>query len=247
MLILCMVCCLVLTGCDGEVAEVTSSQAASGDAASGDAASGDATSEPATSEPEVKDTLIGKWQGVVLSGETLKKETIASADQVSEEEQEMMNYMDFSGLSVNWIWEFKEDGTGSVSIDMASIKNDLVNAFVDGYWSYMEKVLAETGQEGTVEEAMGMTKDEMKQEVLKSEDFAADISMSTEFQYKDENGTVYVSEDVATAPATDKYFKYVFENGQLKMTEFSQENVLDGEDVAVDVNSYVPFLLTKVN
>ena len=255
LLVLCLAFSLVLTGCSEEQATTSSAEDASKAASSQAASSGEETSAPAPTQPVIQDTLIGTWQGTIPFGKV-----VATLIEQDEGSAPLLQYMDFSNIGLACTWEFKEDGTYSIDCDDQDydvFMEEFCTIFADGTWAYMADVIAKEGGGVTAEEVFGMTKEEFKEEYKSN--FSSSMNkeeLHEKGQYRDDNGTVYLSEELTEAPNPEEYFKYTFENHQLKVTEMveteeededDEQYEDDEDDVDLDVSIILPLYFTKVN
>lgn len=141
-------------------------------------------------------TVVGTWKTDINLADLFNQEMEAAG---------MGDYINIESFNLPLVLEFKEDGTGSMTVDqeaMTATVDKLAEDLTAGLEAYFTEYFASMGLEIDLDEALaasGMSMDdlvnEMKAEFAGEDAFA---EFTTEFNYKAEDGKLYMSEDLET-------------------------------------------------
>lgn len=184
-----------------------------------------------------KETVVGTWKTNIDMADMLNQEMEAAG---------MGEYINIESFNVPLVMEFKEDGTGSMTVDqdgMNETVDKLAEDMTTGLEAYFTDYFASMGLEIDLDEALaasGMSMDdlveEMKAEFASEEAFA---EFTTEFNYKAEDGKLYISDDLETEIGTT-YNTYELNGDTLTLEQGNEE--LDEEAAKY----LFPMVLTRV-
>lgn len=186
--------------------------------------------------------LVGSWQAGINMADEINGEF--------DDDPIMAEHLHVDDFNLKMNFDFREDGTYTLAIDsdsmtaaLAGVKETLRTG-LDGYF---KEVLAQEGLgdlEGMdldqVLGSLGVNIDDMLDELLSEEDFAALAEDSAqEGKYMVKGGKIYLSDDVNEA-ADDNcgYYAYTLSGSELQLTDSSMES---DEDLA----DYFPLVFQK--
>ena len=165
-------------------------------------------------------TLTGTWKTEINLADLFNQEMEAAG---------MGDFINIESFDLPLIMEFKEDGTGSMSVDqeaMAGTLDKLAEDLTAGLEAYFTEYFASMGIEMDLDEALaasGMSMDDLVDELkaeFASEDTFSAFTMS--FNYKAEDGKLYMSEDL-DSEITDVYNTYEIKGSTLTLDVGNEE------------------------
>ena len=165
-------------------------------------------------------TLTGTWKTEINLADLFNQEMEAAG---------MGDFINIESFDLPLIMEFKEDGTGSMSVDqeaMAGTLDKLAEDLTAGLEAYFTEYFASMGIEMDLDEALaasGMSMDDLVDELkaeFASEDTFSAFTMS--FNYKAEDGKLYMSEDL-DSEITDVYNTYEIKGSTLTLDVVNEE------------------------
>ena len=166
-------------------------------------------------------TVVGTWRADINLAEAFNEEMEASG---------MGDYINIESFNLPLVMEFKEDGTGSMSVDQAAMTETVDKLAADltaGLEAYFTEYFSSMGLEVDLDEALaasGMSMDdlvnEMKAEFAGEEAFA---EFTNEFKYKAEDGKLYMSDDLDSEVPTDEYNTYTLDGDTMTLEVGTEE------------------------
>lgn len=166
-------------------------------------------------------TVVGTWRADINLAEAFNEEMAASG---------MGDYINIESFNLPLVMEFKEDGTGSMSVDQAAMTETVDKLAADlttGLEAYFTEYFSSMGLEVDLDEALaasGMSMDdlvnEMKAEFAGEEAFA---EFTNEFKYKAEDGKLYMSDDLDSEVPTDEYNTYTLDGDTMTLDVGTEE------------------------
>lgn len=166
-------------------------------------------------------TVVGTWRADINLAEAFNEEMEASG---------MGDYINIESFNLPLVMEFKEDGTGSMSVDQAAMTETVDKLAADlttGLEAYFTEYFSSMGLEVDLDEALaasGMSMDdlvnEMKAEFAGEEAFA---EFTNEFKYKAEDGKLYMSDDLDSEVPTDEYNTYTLDGDTMTLDVGTEE------------------------
>lgn len=166
-------------------------------------------------------TVVGTWKADINLAEAFNEEMAASG---------MGEYINIESFNLPLILELKEDGTGSMSVDQAAMTETVDKLAADlttGLEAYFTEQFASMGMEVDLDEALaasGMSMDELVNEM--KDEFAGEdafAEFTNEFNYKAEDGKLYMSEDLETEIDTAVYNTYKLDGDTLTLEVGTEE------------------------
>ena len=185
-----------------------------------------------------KATLVGTWKANIDLVDMLNQEMEAAG---------MGDYIKLESFNLPLVLEFKEDGTGSMSVDqeaMTATIDKLAADLTAGLEAYFTEYFASMGLEMDLDEALaaaGITLDDLVDEMkagFAGEDAFAEFT--NEFKYKAEDGKLYMSEDL-DSEISETYNTYELKGNTLTLDIGNEEM----EDEMAKV--LFPMTLTRAN
>lgn len=147
-------------------------------------------------------------------------------------DQELMQYFTIKDFSIKLALTFNEDDTYKLAVDEAAMGQSLDNILADfkeGATRYFEDLIAESGQEMTVDEAlsaMGLTMDDFMDQLFSKEDMMSSLGeMESSGTFQAKGGMIYMTDGDGTGVEP-----YELEDSTLTLTG---EGVDDGELVGL--------------
>ncbi len=182
-------------------------------------------------------TVVGTWRADIKLAEAFNEEMAASG---------MGDYINIESFNLPLVMEFKEDGTGSMSVDQTAMTETVDKLAADlttGLEAYFTEYFSSMGLEVDLDEALaasGMSMDdlvnEMKAEFAGEEAFA---EFTNEFKYKAEDGKLYMSDDLDSEVPTDEYNTYTLDGDTMTLE-------VGTEDLEEEMAKYMfPMTLTR--
>lgn len=168
-----------------------------------------------------KETIVGTWKTSINLADVFNQEMEAAG---------MGEFINIESFDLALIMEFKEDGTGSMTVDqeaMTASVDKLAEDLAAGLEAYFTDYFASMGIEMDLDEALaaaGMSMDDLVGELkaeFAGEDAFADFT--TEFNYKAEDGKLYMSEDLETEVSTEEYNTYELKGNTLTLDVGTEE------------------------
>lgn len=167
-----------------------------------------------------KATIVGTWKANVELAEAFNAEMEAAG---------MGDFMNIESFTLPLIMEFKEDGTGSMSVDQEAMTANIDKLATDltaGLEAYFTEYFTSMGLEIDLDEALaasGMSMDDLVEE-FKSEFAGEDAfaEFTNEFKYKAEDGKLYMSEDL-DSEISDTYNTYELKGNTLTLNIGTEE------------------------
>ena len=188
-----------------------------------------------------KETVVGTWKADINLVELFNEEMEAAG---------MGEFVKLESFNLPLIMEFKEDGTGSMKVDaeaMNATMDKMVTELTAGLEAYFTEYFASMGLEIDLDEALAATGTSMDDlvEELKAEFAAEDAfaEFASEFNYKAEDGKLYMSEDLETEIDTSVYNTYELKGNTLTLDVGTEEFDADMEAMA---EYMFPMTLTRV-
>ena len=170
---------------------------------------------------EKKTTIVGTWKANIELAEAFNEEMAAAG---------MGDFINIESFNLPLVMEFKEDGTGSMTVDqeaMTATVDKLAQDLTAGLEAYFTEYFASMGLEIDLNEALaasGMSMDdlvdELKAEVVSEDAFA---EFTNEFKYKAEDGKLYMSEDLDSEIDMEVYNTYKLEGSTLTLDAGNEE------------------------
>ena len=145
---------------------------------------------------EKKATVVGTWKADINLVDMLNQEMEAAG---------MGDFIKLDSFNLPLVLEFKEDGTGSMSVDqeaMTATIDKLAEDLTAGMEAYFTEYFASMGLEIDLDEALaaaGISMDDLVDEMkagFAGEDAFAEFT--NEFNYKAADGKLYMSESLDT-------------------------------------------------
>ena len=168
-----------------------------------------------------KATLVGTWKTDIDLVDMLNQEMEAAG---------MGDFIKLDSFNLPLVLEFKEDGTGSMSVDqeaMTATVDKLAEDLTAGLEAYFADYFASLGMEIDLDEALaaaGMSMDdlvgEMKAQFAGEDAFA---EFTNEFKYKAEDGKLYMSESIDSEISIDTYNTYELKGNTLTLDIGTEE------------------------
>ena len=183
-----------------------------------------------------KATLVGTWKADINLVDMLNQEMEAAG---------MGDFIKLESFNLPLVLEFKEDGTGSMSVDqeaMTATIDKLAADLTAGLEAYFTEYFASMGLEIDLDEALaatGISMDDLVNEIkaeFAGEDAFAEFT--NEFKYKAEEGKLYMSESL-DAEITETYNTYELKGNTLTL-DIGNEEI---EDEMADI--LFPLTLTR--
>lgn len=167
-----------------------------------------------------KETIVGTWKTSINLADVFNQEMEAAG---------MGEFINIESFNLPLIMEFKEDGTGSMTLDqeaMTATVDKLAEDLTAGLEAYFTDYFASMGIEMDLDEALaaaGMSMDDLVDE-LKAEFAGEDAfaEFTTEFNYKAEDGKLYMSEDLDSEISTT-YNTYELKGNTLTLDVGTEE------------------------
>ncbi len=162
-------------------------------------------------------TLVGTWKADVNLADLFNQE-IAAADPT------MGEHIKLDSFNLPLVLELKEDGTGSMRVDadaMTTTMDKLAADLTTGLEAYFTEYFSSMGLEVDLDEALaasGMSLDELVAEM--KDQFASEEAFeefTSEFNYKAEDGKLYMSDDLESEINTDEYNGYKLDGDTLTL------------------------------
>ena len=153
-------------------------------------------------EKSDSEKFIGKWDADVDFGKLI-------TSVVAEQDADMAEYLDFKELKLAVTFTFEEDGTYTLETDedaASSAMDGIKDTMKDGLRKYLNDLLAESGDDKTVDEYMAENGTTF--EAFVDEIFGEDIT--GEGKWKAENGKPYTEADKDKALDDSQYDTYEF-------------------------------------
>lgn len=148
-----------------------------------------------------KDALVGSWESTLDLTDMVNDQMKAGMGN----DQDLMEYFTIKDFSIKLVLTFNEDNTYKLAVDEAAMGQSLDNilaGFKDGATRYFEDLIAQSGQEMTVDEAlasMGLTMDDFMDQLFSKEDMMSslgDMASSGTFEAKSE--MLYLTDEDGT-------------------------------------------------
>ena len=170
---------------------------------------------------EKKTTIVGTWKANIELAEAFNEEMAAAG---------MGDFINIESFNLPLVMEFKEDGTGSMTVDqeaMTATVDKLAQDLTAGLEAYFTEYFASMGLEIDLNEALaasGMSMDDLVDE-LKAEFVSEDAfaEFTNEFKYKAEDGKLYMSEDLDSEIDMEVYNTYKLEGSTLTLDAGNEE------------------------
>ncbi len=189
-----------------------------------------------------QDKFIGQWSLELDMTDML-------TDLMGTEMAEMSDYFTFENVVLILNWEFKKDGTYSMSVDEDSLQDlidNLTDSILGGLEGYLEEYLKSMGLNMTMEEFLaysGITVEDLIQEMNLEgslKEAMGDLSVSGRF--KAEDGRLYTNDDVTeTELSSTEVVYYEFVNGNIELDGFI--DMEDNEQLEEWVEELLPLVL----
>ena len=175
-----------------------------------------------------KKALVGTWESSLNLTDMVNEQMEAGMGS----DQELMQYFTIKDFSIKLALTFNEDDTYKLAVDEAAMGQSLDNILADfkeGATRYFEDLIAESGQEMTVDEAlsaMGLTMDDFMDQLFSKEDMMSSLGeMESSGTFQAKGGMIYMTDGDGTGVEP-----YELEDSTLTLTG---EGVDDGELVGL--------------
>ena len=175
-----------------------------------------------------QDKFIGTWETELDMTDYLN-------DAITEEDEDMGEYIKFKDFSLVVQIEFKDDATYEMSVDKKAAEKAieaLREDFEKGIIEYFEAYLEEAGVDMTVEEALeesGMSIEDLMDEALGDELLDEITSgFESEGNFSVEDGKLFMSDDLDSDIDEDEYETYEISEDKLKLIKYHGEEDLEG-------------------
>ena len=175
-----------------------------------------------------KKALVGTWESSLDLTDMVNEQMEAGMGS----DQELMQYFTIKDFSIKLALTFNEDDTYKLAVDEAAMGQSLDNILADfkeGATRYFEDLIAESGQEMTVDEAlsaMGLTMDDFMDQLFSKEDMMSSLGeMESSGTFQAKGGMIYMTDGDGTGVEP-----YELEDSTLTLTG---EGVDDGELVGL--------------
>ncbi len=175
-----------------------------------------------------KKALVGTWESSLDLTDMVNEQMEAGMGS----DQELMQYFTIKDFSIKLALTFNEDDTYKLAVDEAAMSQSLDNILADfkeGATRYFEDLIAESGQEMTVDEAlsaMGLTMDDFMDQLFSKEDMMSSLGeMESSGTFQAKGGMIYMTDGDGTGVEP-----YELEDSTLTLTG---EGVDDGELVGL--------------
>ena len=175
-------------------------------------------------------TIVGTWRADIELADLFNQEMEAAG---------VGDIINLDSFNLPLIMEFKADGTGSMSVD-ADAMNDTMDKLAEdltaGLEAYFTEYFASMGVEIDLDEALdayGISMDDLVEEMkaeFGAEDAFADFS--NDFNYKAEDGKLYMSEDLDSEIDTSYYNTYELKGKTLILDAGTEEFDADMAEMA---------------
>lgn len=164
---------------------------------------------------ETKTTIVGTWKVDIDMADMFNEEMAAAG---------MGDFINISSFNMPLIMEFNEDGTGSMSVDNDGLQKS-IEGLADDMAEGMESYFASMGLDlDELLAAEGMSMDDFIDEMMaeiNTEDMGAEFTH--EFNYKAEDGKLYMSEDLDSEVSTETYNTYEIKGSTLTLDAGNEE------------------------
>lgn len=185
-----------------------------------------------------KETIVGKWIGEIEFGEAINAMLLA-------EDESLGEYFDFGDIALKMVFTFDDNGELVIEPDEDSLEgmvDDVISIMLDGYEKLFE-------DQGMSLEDMGMSKDDLREEVEKQfdadalADMAEDIAEDGYYVIVDDRIYTDSDEEDLENPEEDAsgYMEFKLSGDTLTIKDM----VSDGESVNDSVEGIVPFKLKR--
>lgn len=148
-----------------------------------------------------KDALVGTWESTLDLTDMVNEQMEAGMGN----DQELMQYFTIKDFSIKLILTFNEDDTYKLAVDEAAMGQSLDNILADfkeGATRYFEDLIAQSGQEMTVDEAlasMGFTMDDFMDELFSKEDMMSSLGeMESSGTFEAKSEMLYMTDEDGT-------------------------------------------------
>ena len=185
------------------------------------------------------DKILGTWETTWDMSDMLAKEVAG---------EEIAQYMQIKDFAVVMRFTFNEDGTYKMEVSEESIKaafETLKGQFVEGMTAYMEDMLADSGLNMSVEEALALSGIDMDAIIEESftEDMLDDVvdEFVSDGEYEVKDGKLYTF-DKGESLDENEYIRYELSGKELIFSEL----VSDEDDSAEAAEYLLPLTLKKV-
>ncbi len=185
------------------------------------------------------DKILGTWETTWDMSDMLAKEVAG---------EEIAQYMQIKDFAVVMRFTFNEDGTYKMEVSEESLKaafEALKGQFVEGMTAYMEDMLADSGLNMSVEEALALSGIDMDAIIEESftEDMLDDVvdEFVSDGEYEVKDGKLYTF-DKGESLDENEYIRYEFSGKELVFSE-----LVSDEDHSAEAAEYLlPLTLKKV-
>ncbi|MBQ8746431.1 MAG: hypothetical protein IJZ08_01015 [Clostridia bacterium] len=185
------------------------------------------------------DKILGTWETTWDMSDMLAKEVAG---------EEIAQYMQIKDFAVVMRFTFNEDGTYKMEVSEESLKaafETLKGQFVEGMTAYMEDMLADSGLNMSVEEALALSGIDMDAIIEESftEDMLDDVvdEFVSDGEYEVKDGKLYTF-DKGESLDENEYIRYELSGKELVFSEL----VSDEDDSAEAAEYLLPLTLKKV-
>lgn len=148
-----------------------------------------------------KDALIGSWETTLDLTDMVNEQMEAGMGA----QQDLMEYFTIKSFPLKLILTFNEDDTYKLAMDKAAMDQSLDNIlkdFRDGATRYFEDIIAESGQEMTIDEAlasMGITMDDFMEQLFNKDAMVSSMGeMESSGTFEVKSGKLFLTDEEGT-------------------------------------------------
>ncbi len=153
-----------------------------------------------------KDALIGTWETTLDLTDMVNDQMKAGMGA----QQDLMEYFTIKSFPLKLTLTFNEDDTYKLAMDKAAMDQSLDNIltdFRDGATRYFEDIIAESGQEMTIDEAlasMGITMDDFMEQLFNKDAMISSMGeMESSGTFEVKSGVIYLTDE--EGPGAEPY------------------------------------------
>ena len=183
-------------------------------------------------------TVVGEWKGTVDLSDTMNKAIVGT-------DASLGQYFNFTGLTLDINLVLTEDGTCHLNVDSASaeaLMGTLKGQISDGFYAYVDDLMAEYGFDYTADEflgLMGYTMDSFIDEYIDTDELVETLTdVSSTGKYVVEGDMLYMSSSMDQDPKDVKGNPFVLEGNKLTINA--------SEATGSDISFMYPLVLNRV-
>lgn len=148
-----------------------------------------------------KKALVGSWESTLDLTDMVNDQMKAGMGG----DQDLMQYFTIKDFSIKLVLTFNEDDTYKLAVDKDAMDQSLdsiLAGFKEGATRYFEDLIAQSGQEMTVDEAlssMGLTMDDFMDQLFSKEDMMSSLGeMESSGTFEAKSEMLYLTDDDGT-------------------------------------------------